>query len=163
MKIYLIGLPVVGKTRIGEKLAKELDIEFIDLDEEIERLSGHHPAQLILDLGETYYRNLENEVLRRLTSRKGIIACGGGVVVTPKNKEYMNGFVVYMRIEPRNLRVSKRDLETRPILRERGLIELLAERETRYVNFSNAIVDIDHKEDSEVIEEIIKAYEDYYN
>ena len=37
--LYLIGFMGVGKTTIGKKLSKKHNINFIDTDEEIERVS----------------------------------------------------------------------------------------------------------------------------
>ncbi len=36
MRIFLTGVSCVGKTTIGKKLAKLLDVNFFDLDDEIE-------------------------------------------------------------------------------------------------------------------------------
>ena len=42
MRIYIVGVSCVGKSAIGEELAKKLGYEFIDFDWEVEGRMGEH-------------------------------------------------------------------------------------------------------------------------
>ena len=62
-KLILVGYMGAGKTSVGKKLAKELKLEFIDLDEAIESASGKSPAEWIEQHGELTFRKEERTVL----------------------------------------------------------------------------------------------------
>ena len=68
MKIYLIGLPTVGKSRLGKIIAKELKISFYDLDEIITNLNRLSPKEIINNYGEAYFRKLETIALKSITN-----------------------------------------------------------------------------------------------
>jgi shikimate kinase len=80
MKIYLIGMPGSGKTTLGKQLADELDLPFIDLDEEIVRHEGKTIPEVFANEGETYFRTIESELLKSLagSAQDFVMATGGG-------------------------------------------------------------------------------------
>ena len=76
--IVLTGMPGSGKSTIG-KLINIDGFEFIDTDEEIVRRCGTSIKELIADKGEKYFRDLETEVIRDVSSGENrIISTGGG-------------------------------------------------------------------------------------
>lgn len=156
MRVYLIGLPGSGKTRIGNKLAKKLNQEFLDLDQEITIVYGKTPTEIINEEGEEKFRLLESQLLKETKDFDGIISTGGGVVTVGENKHFMRGVVVYLEISPENIKLTKDEIKSRPILEEKGLVKLFMERECSYLNFSDIIITIDHKDDEEIVREIIK-------
>lgn len=156
MKIYLIGLPGVGKSRIGFKLAEKLHLDFFDVDQLIEREEKKTPKEIIVKFGIKYFRELETKVLRDLRNVSGVVSCGGGIVETAENKLYMSGIVVYLEVDPNQIKFSSDDLDSRPILKERGIVELFLERECQYLSFSNLIISINNKNDEEIITEVLK-------
>ena len=80
--ISLLGVRGAGKSSIGARLANELGWLMIEVDEEIERVSGLGLSELFAVHGEPYYRRLEGEVLRELQtlSQPAVIATGGSIV-----------------------------------------------------------------------------------
>jgi len=89
MKIYLIGFMGAGKTSLGKKLAVELDLLFHDLDDMIELQEGCSIKELFPLKGEAYFRQAESYLLLNL-QEQGIIATGGGIVIKPENREFLN-------------------------------------------------------------------------
>ena len=84
--IYLIGMPGSGKSTIGRFLAEQLGRTFVDTDEEIVKRCGCSIKELIAKKGETYFRDLESEVIREVSSKSGnIISTGGGAILRPEN------------------------------------------------------------------------------
>lgn len=156
MRLYLIGLPGSGKTRIGKKLSKALNLEFLDLDQEFEKVYSRTPNEVIREDGEERFRILESKILRKTKNFDGVISTGGGIVVKGENKHFMSGLVIYLEIAPDLIKLSDDEVSTRPILEEKGLLKLFMERECAYLGFSDLIITIDHKSDDEVIREIIK-------
>lgn len=83
--IVLTGMPGSGKSTVGKLLTVD-GFEFIDTDEEIEKRCGCPIKDLISAKGETYFRDLETEVIRDVSCKGGrIIATGGGAILREEN------------------------------------------------------------------------------
>ncbi|MGC3947466.1 MAG: shikimate kinase [Chryseolinea sp.] len=80
MKVFLIGLPGSGKSTIGASLAARLDMEFVDLDKEIESQEGMIIPEIFSAKGEDYFRRVESEMLRQwaVLERSFVMSTGGG-------------------------------------------------------------------------------------
>ncbi|UBH07687.1 shikimate kinase [Macrococcus armenti] len=85
MAYTLIGFMGVGKTSIGKALAELLDVPFIDTDIEIEKMTGSTIPDIFNEYGETYFRALEYEVLKKYINMNIILSTGGGIVENPNN------------------------------------------------------------------------------
>lgn len=81
-RIALIGLRGAGKSTLGAKLARELDVPFIELDREIENDAGIALAEIFSLYGQAGYRRIEKRTLDRVLKRyvRAVISIGGGVV-----------------------------------------------------------------------------------
>jgi len=81
-RIALIGLRGAGKSTLGAKLARELDVPFIELDREIEKDAGIALAEIFSLYGQAGYRRIEKRTLDRVLREyaRAIISIGGGVV-----------------------------------------------------------------------------------
>ena len=81
-KIALVGLRGAGKSTIGKMVAEGLNIPFIELTEEIEKLSCHETAEIYSLYGENRYRELERECLENVVNNnsKFVLAVAGGIV-----------------------------------------------------------------------------------
>jgi len=146
--VYLIGPMGSGKTTIGQRLAKKLNLEFLDNDHELQKQTGAS-VNLIFDLeGEKGFRKRETAMLKKLTARNGVLlATGGGTVLAPENRELLRstGIVVYLRTTV-NQQIKRlvRD-KSRPLLqsgdRKEKLTRLAAERNPLY----EALADITYQ------------------
>ena len=90
-----------GKSTVGRRLAKKLGWKFIDLDAEIERREGREVAEIFRQDGEPHFRNLERLCLKDLSSsRKSVIALGGGAYMDPENREVAEktGLTVWLKV-----------------------------------------------------------------
>ncbi|MCF6094903.1 shikimate kinase [Microaerobacter geothermalis] len=78
--IVLIGFMGVGKTTIGQLVAKKLYRDFIDIDEQIEKMYKMPVTQIFKELGESKFRKMEREMIIDLckNTRLKIISLGGG-------------------------------------------------------------------------------------
>ena len=83
--IVLTGMPGSGKSTVGKRI--KLDgYTFVDTDAEIERRCGCSIRELIETRGEQYFRDLESEVIREVSSEScRIISTGGGAVLREEN------------------------------------------------------------------------------
>lgn len=101
-KVYILGLPASGKTTTAKWLATELNWGLIDLDDAIEDQEGMTIATIFNKKGETYFRNLENSVLRKTAEMNNtVISTGGGIVEFPENIDWMNnhGLTIYLNAD----------------------------------------------------------------
>ena len=72
---------------MGALLAERLDVEFVDVDAVIEERSGKSIAEIFADDGEPAFRELEEEVTAELLRRHGVLALGGGAVLSAATRE----------------------------------------------------------------------------
>lgn len=86
--VSLIGMMGVGKTRLGKKLSKVLDLPFFDSDHEIEKAAGMDIAEIFDRFGEEYFRDGERRVLKRLIDdQKKVISTGGGSILSQETAQ----------------------------------------------------------------------------
>ncbi len=99
-KAVLIGLPGSGKSTIGRRLAKALNLTMLDTDAAIEETTGRTIAEIFATDGEAEFRRIEEEVIRSaLASHDGVLSLGGGAVTTPGVRAALAGHtVVYLEI-----------------------------------------------------------------
>jgi shikimate kinase len=122
MKIYLIGLPGCGKSTLGKQAARHLGIEFIDLDQEVEKLVGLPVREIFKKYGESFFRKQESETLRTISDgpRDFVMATGGGTPVFHDNMKFMNatGQTVFLDVPTREItnRIMQSNKEERPLL-----------------------------------------------
>jgi shikimate kinase len=99
MRIYLTGFMGCGKTTIGRRLARKLDVEFVDLDEEVERRAGMTVRQIFEAQGEPAFRQMEAEALRgTLALPDVVVAMGGGTMAFEANAALVgaNGLSIWI-------------------------------------------------------------------
>jgi shikimate kinase len=99
-KAVLVGLPGSGKSTIGRRLAKAMDLTMLDTDAAIEERTGRSIADIFATEGEPGFRRIEEEVIREaLADHDGILSLGGGAVTTAGVREALSGHtVVYLEI-----------------------------------------------------------------
>ena len=85
---FLIGPMGAGKTAVGKQLAKLLNIEFYDTDEEIELRTGVDISFIFEKEGESGFRKRESEILSELTKKNNnVLATGGGAIQSKENRK----------------------------------------------------------------------------
>lgn len=128
-KIFLIGYMGSGKSTAGKKLAAKLGFEFIDLDKFIEQETGKTIPEIFAEKGESEFRALEHNALKKLINKeKIVVACGGGTPCYYGNMELMNnnGTTIYLKMSADTL--TSRLLNAKD---KRPLIENKSEEELR--------------------------------
>ncbi len=150
-----------GKTTIGRRLARTLQKNFVDADQELERRTGASVA-LIFDIeGESGFREREKQLIDELTLLDDIVlATGGGSVLDLENRSALKsrGFVVYLRASIEKLIERTRRDSKRPLLMTADPVakmrELLATRDPIYREVADLNVDTGTMGLSEVVKEI---------
>ena len=137
--VVLTGMPGSGKSTVG-KLLKIDGYEFFDSDLEIEKRCGCTVRELIVSKGEAYFRDMESEVIRELSSRSGrIIATGGGAILREENVRCLkrNGKLFFLDADLSRLHAS----HDRPLCdTEDKCAKLYGERIALYRSTADCIV-----------------------
>lgn len=81
-RVALVGLRGAGKSTVGRRLALALEVPFVELDVEVERLSGLQLAELFEFHGVDTFKRYQAEALERAlrTGDRLVIATGGSIV-----------------------------------------------------------------------------------
>jgi shikimate kinase len=98
--VTIIGYMGSGKTTVGRILARTLGWEFVDLDRTIAKETGCGIPEIFAHSGEEHFRDLEHRALLAALDggRERVVACGGGIVVRPENRDKLKGAVtVFLR------------------------------------------------------------------
>jgi len=145
--IVLVGAPGSGKTTVGAVLADRLGVPFRDVDAVITERVGKPVAEIFADDGESVFRAFEEATTAELLALPGILALGGGAVLSPSTRTSLRGHrVIWLRVGL-SAAVKRIGLDTaRPLLlgNVRGrLLSLLNERATLYAEVATETIDTD--------------------
>lgn len=146
--IILVGMPGSGKSTLGILLAKKINYGYIDSDSIIVAQEGKLLPQLIEELGNEGFLDLEARVNRSLTVQRCVIATGGSAIyrgeVIEKMKE--NGVVVYLKIPYEEVERRLGDLKKRGVVLKNGytLKDLYEERAPLYEKHADYTVELDN-------------------
>ncbi|GAB2593060.1 shikimate kinase [Dyella jejuensis] len=145
--LFLVGPTGAGKTSIGRQLAARYAMPFLDLDQEIERLTGVSVGTIFDIEGENGFRRREHAILDECSRRHGVLlASGAGVVLDPANRRHLaeRGYVVWLQATvPLQLQRLAHDT-TRPLLadadRHRKLEAMAIARTALYEGIADLII-----------------------
>ncbi len=124
--LVLIGMPGVGKTRVGTRLAELLQKPFFDSDRVITERIGMPIADFFAANGEDAFRKIESEVLKELSRESGIVlSTGGGAVLREENVRALraNGQLLFLDRPVDELKTSS----DRPLSSDREKVRKLFE------------------------------------
>ncbi len=161
--IVLAGFMGTGKTYTGRALARSLGTNFIDTDSLIEKEAGIPISEIFEKFGETRFRVLEREVIKRVSEEKGIvIAVGGGAIVNPDNLAALkgNGLIINLTASAEVILSRVERSSDRPLLQVEdkiGKIKELLEKRAPYYEKADITVNTDGKSPERVAEEILEA------
>lgn len=91
----VLGPPGAGKTTIGQLLAERLDLPFRDVDEDIVVSAGKPISDIFTSDGEPAFRAMEEQaVADGLKTHDGVLALGGGAILSATTRELLAGHTV---------------------------------------------------------------------
>lgn len=160
--LVLVGLMGAGKSAIGRRLAKRLELDFTDADKEIEAAAGMSINDIFAEHGEDYFRDGERRVIARLLQGGPIVlATGGGAFMNDETRAEVAalGVSIWLRAELDILleRVSRRD--TRPLLKTGDPREIMqALMDERYPVYAQADITVESRDvpHEVIVEEIVE-------
>lgn len=166
--IVLTGLRGSGKSKIGKILSEKLGMNFVDLDEEIEKSAGKTIKEIVAEGGWPDFRLLEKSATKKIAKlRSTVIATGGGCIIDPENEKNLksNGIIVYLDADPLDCAAHIANSTKRPPLTnkkslEEEMLHLHQERNTRYKESANIVFkrSDDIARDAEKLQKLLSSF-----
>lgn len=135
--IYLTGMMGCGKSAVGQAVAQKTKRKFFDIDACIERDEENEIPRIFEEQGESVFRRMETDMLRRIAQSEdnAIVSCGGGIVLADENIRLMreSGVIVYIERDIEEI-AGRVDIKNRPVLKDdkSNIEKVFKERQARY-------------------------------
>lgn len=165
--IVLTGFMGTGKTEVGRILSRKLGYSLVDADTEIEKEQGMTITEIFKQYGEPKFRDIESNVIKRLSEMKNaIISTGGGAVLRQENMHNLrkNGVIVCLTASPETIFKRTSNNNDRPLLQVESplqKIKELLEFRRPYYEKADIMIDTEGKSPLQVAEEIIGKANEY--
>ena len=161
--IILTGFMGSGKTTVGKLLSERYGYTFIDTDQYIEEKCGCTIAELFSKKGESYFRQLETDILKELNASltHAVLSAGGGLPLREENAAELAtlGTVIYLQITPEEVISRLSGDNTRPLLSgddpEQKVRDLLTYRIPLYERAADLTIPVTKLTPEYIVEEII--------
>ncbi len=155
--VFLIGMMGAGKSSVGRCLAKTLKYKFIDTDQLIEEQEKRSIESIFKENGESYFRNIERDIINQFDKKKCVYSTGGGFPIFNRNIDKLKviGQVVYLKTSSVVLLNNRiKNNSSRPMFQDATSFEKLhKQRESIYCE-ADFIVKTDYKIPEEIASEI---------
>ena len=160
----IVGYMGCGKTTVGHALARTLGWEFVDLDRAIAKATGSEISEIFRASGEEHFRNLEHRALREALrdaldeSRERVVACGGGIILRPENRNLLGRAATVFLEEEIDTLYGRTRGGDRPLRAEslEAFGRRYAERLPLYEEVADLKVDVRARRPTEVAQEIAR-------
>jgi len=159
----------VGKSTIGKKLSKKLQLKFIDIDQIIEQKEKTTIKEIFKNKGESYFRKIEKKtILEELKKNNLVIALGGGAFTSAAIRKEIKISCVsfWLDLSLKLLIPRLKNSTKRPLLNqdnfEKSINKIYSERKKTY-NESDYKIKCNSIDKNEIVEKIIKLYESSRN
>lgn len=163
-RVVLVGPPGAGKSTIGRRLARAMNLPLVDSDDLIAKGEGKPTGEVYVELGEERFRDVEAEYVARSLASGGVVSLGGGAVVTESTRRLLKAHNVVwidVSVEEGVRRTAGND--SRPVLHsddpEARYRALLKEREPFYREVAMHRVRTDSRPPGRLVAEILSLIE----
>ncbi|HYF96949.1 MAG TPA: 3-phosphoshikimate 1-carboxyvinyltransferase [Patescibacteria group bacterium] len=162
--ILLTGMRGSGKSTIGRKLAKKLEMHFIDMDDYIENKNNQKVRDIVLTKGWKYFRDIESKACKELSTKSNcVISSGGGIVLRQDNIDSFrsNSLIILLKSDPKKLSYrikhdkNRPELSTQPtLIGELG--EVWRKRKDSYFKNADFIIETSYISPKQAVNEIME-------
>tara|TARA_B100001559_G_scaffold110037_1_gene92404 strand:- start:70 stop:582 length:513 start_codon:yes stop_codon:yes gene_type:complete len=164
--LVFLGMMGSGKSSIGLMVSKKLNIDFVDVDQEIEKKIGMTISKIFENQGEKYFREIEELItLKLLKKNKTVISLGGGAFLNNKIKKEVldNHISFWLKWDIKTLVNRIQNSQKRPIAFKSSKNELIDLIKKRSIVYSKAMykIDCENLTKNEIARNITKIYEAY--
>ena len=117
LPLVLIGPMGAGKTKIGKRVARALDVPFIDTDKRI--VAEHGPiTEIFAQQGEQVFRAVERDVVAAALKESAVVSLGGGAVLDPDSQRDLAGLTVVLLTVTAEAVSARIRTDKRPLLKD---------------------------------------------
>ena len=162
--IVLVGFMGTGKTAVGKEIARALGMQFVNTDDIIEKKAGMPINDIFARKGESYFRQVEREVMMEVSANDySVIDTGGGAVINELNVKDLKMEGIFFCLNATAEEIFKRvgDETHRPLLNVSdplGQISYLMKKRIPYYERADYQVDTNGRSVKEIADEIIDIY-----
>ncbi len=162
--LVFLGMMGSGKTSIGLIVSKKLKLDFVDIDEEIEKELGTKISEIFKKNGENYFRNIEEKMsLKILKKSNTVISLGGGAFLNKNIKKVIlnNHLSFWLNWNTKTLVKRIRNNPKRPLAYNAKVNELIELIQKRSKIYSKALYKIQCENCSkdEIVKKVLDIYE----
>ena len=162
--LVFLGMMGSGKSSIGSLVAKKLNLDFVDVDKEIEKELGLSISKIFETKGEDYFRKFEEKItLKILKIHSTVVSIGGGAFLNKViRKEVLKNHISFWLNWNDEILINRiKNSKKRPIAfksTDNELIDLIKKRSNIY---SKALYEIkcDRISKIEIAKKVLKNYE----
>ena len=161
--IFLIGFMGCGKSTNARYLSKITGAQQMEMDQKIVDDQGMTIAEIFSKFGESYFRDLETELIQTLIGCEPmVVSCGGGAALREENVALMKqcGKIVLLTATPESIYERVKHGIDRPILKGNMNVEYIAglmeKRRPKYEAAADIVITTDMKNIREICEEILE-------
>ena len=164
--LVFLGMMGSGKSSIGSIVSKKLNINFIDIDKEIEKKLGTTVSKIFENKGEKYFREIEEiTTLKLLKNSKVVISLGGGAFLNNRiKKEILNNHISFwLNWDIKTLIERIKDSQKRPVAfnASKDDLENIIKKRSAVYSKAKYKIDCENLTKKKIVENIIKIYEAY--
>ena len=156
--IVLVGPMGVGKTTVGKKLANSIGLPFKDTDAIFIKEHGNI-TEFFREQSEERFREIESQIVAEAISEPGVVATGGGAVLSEANRRMLAGVtVVYLATDGTHM-AKRLSQGSRPLLKN-GLSDwnkIYSERKPLYELVADITIDSSGHPIKQTVTEIREA------
>ena len=169
--ILLVGLMGSGKTSVGKRLAKKLNLPFVDGDQEIEKAAGLSLVDVLKCFGEEEYRAGEKRVMKRLLQGDPcVLASGGGSFVAEQTRQLAknHAITIWLKADVDVLYNRTAGRKHRPFLEGndshlKNKLEKYISEEYPYYSEADIIVETREEQVDNTVNRVIAAIDGFLN
>ena len=164
--LVFLGMMGSGKSSIGSLISKKLKLNFIDIDQEIEKEVGLSIKKIFETKGESYFRKFEEKItLKKLKFNSTVISLGGGAFTNKHiRKDVLKNHISFWLNWQNEILLNRiKNSKKRPLAfnsTDNELSDLIKKRSSIY---SKALYEIkcDNLSKNEIVNKILKINETY--
>ena len=163
--LVLLGMMAVGKSTLGKIVAKKQNLEFIDIDQIIEKKNEMTIGEFFEKKGEKSFRlDEEKEVLKSLEKNSCVIALGGGAFINKNIRlnVLQKSISIWLDVNMKTLNKRVKWTKKRPLLNKvdinKKMKDLYSKRKNIY-KLANYKITCDNLDRHQIAKKIIELYE----